>query len=135
MKLNNLVKTVFIKSVRVGRGKGSGLGKACGRGQCGQGQRGTMKPSGFEGGQTSIRKRLPCRGGYKGYNTVQQKLFVINAKFLEGMEANIDILKEKLKIPFYYKRMKVIGEGKEKFFNGKIVKISYRWKNPEKIVA
>ena len=38
------------KKKRVGRGPGSGLGKTSGKGHKGQGQRGTKKKYGFEGG-------------------------------------------------------------------------------------
>lgn len=49
---------------RVGRGKGSGLGKTCGRGTKGAGARtGTPGTYGLkEGGQTPLFKRLPKRG-------------------------------------------------------------------------
>ena len=47
------------KRKRVGRGPGSGLGKTCGKGHKGQGQRGTKKKPGFEGGQTHLQRRMP----------------------------------------------------------------------------
>lgn len=47
---------------RVGRGPGSTLGKTSGKGHKGQGQRGTKKKYGFEGGQTPIYKRQPKMG-------------------------------------------------------------------------
>ncbi len=47
---------------RVGRGRGSGLGKTCGRGQKGQGARGQGPRTGFEGGQIPLQRRLPKRG-------------------------------------------------------------------------
>lgn len=47
---------------RVGRGSGSGLGKTSGWGHKGQGQRGTKKKAGFEGGQTPLYRRLPKLG-------------------------------------------------------------------------
>lgn len=49
---------------RVGRGRSSGHGKTCGRGQKGQKARsGNGKPRiGFEGGQTPLFKRIPKRG-------------------------------------------------------------------------
>ncbi len=48
---------------RVGRGPGSGLGKTSGKGHKGQRARsgGTKRP-GFEGGQTTLSRRLPKRG-------------------------------------------------------------------------
>lgn len=49
---------------RVGRGVGSGLGKTAGRGQKGQKARskGQINKLRFEGGQTSLYRRLPKRG-------------------------------------------------------------------------
>lgn len=48
---------------RVGRGIGSGLGKTCGRGHKGWGQRsGTSRRPGYEGGQMPIYRRVPKRG-------------------------------------------------------------------------
>lgn len=51
------------KRKRVGRGRGSGLGKTCGRGQKGQKSRsGVTNIRAFEGGQTPLYVRLPRRG-------------------------------------------------------------------------
>ena len=51
------------KSVRIGRGTGSGIGKTSGKGQKGQNSRsgGGVRP-GFEGGQMPLDRRLPKRG-------------------------------------------------------------------------
>jgi large subunit ribosomal protein L15 len=52
-----------VKSKRVGRGIGSGLGKTSGRGHKGQKARsGGGVRRGFEGGQTPLYRRLPKRG-------------------------------------------------------------------------
>ena len=59
--LKSAQKTV--KRTRVGRGRGSGLGKTSGRGQKGQKSRsGGGVRRGFEGGQTPLYRRLPKRG-------------------------------------------------------------------------
>ena len=51
------------KRTRVGRGRGSGLGKTCGRGYKGQKSRsGVTNIRAFEGGQTPLYVRLPRRG-------------------------------------------------------------------------
>ena len=47
---------------RVGRGRGSGLGKTCGHGQKGQKARTGVSIRWFEGGQTPLYVRLPRRG-------------------------------------------------------------------------
>ena len=64
MKIEELKPAVKkIKSKRVGRGIGSGLGKTSGRGQKGQKARtGGGVRRGFEGGQTPLYRRLPKRG-------------------------------------------------------------------------
>jgi large subunit ribosomal protein L15 len=63
--LHNLVAPVGArqKQKRVGRGRGSGLGKNCGRGHKGQKKTksGNVRP-GFEGGQLPLARRLPKRG-------------------------------------------------------------------------
>ena len=56
---------------RVGRGRGSGLGKTSGRGHKGTGARtGKGKPAYFEGGQMPLQRRLPKRG-FKPLDTVE----------------------------------------------------------------
>lgn len=64
MELNTLFDNPGSKKKRkrVGRGIGSGKGKTCGRGVKGQKSRAGVAIKGFEGGQTSIVKRLPKRG-------------------------------------------------------------------------
>ena len=65
MRLHNLspMEGSRAKSVRVGRGTGSGIGKTSGKGQKGQNARsgGGVRP-GFEGGQMPLTRRLPKRG-------------------------------------------------------------------------
>ena len=65
MRLHNLspMEGSKAKSVRVGRGTGSGIGKTSGKGQKGQNARsgGGVRP-GFEGGQMPLTRRLPKRG-------------------------------------------------------------------------
>ena len=64
MKLGELKPAVEkTKRTRVGRGIGSGLGKTSGRGHKGQKARsGGGVRRGFEGGQTTLYRRLPKRG-------------------------------------------------------------------------
>jgi len=64
MEIKDLRPTMKkVKSKRVGRGMGSGLGKTSGRGQKGQKARsGGGVRRGFEGGQTPLYRRLPKRG-------------------------------------------------------------------------
>jgi len=64
MKLNELRDNPGArkKSVRVGRGIGSGKGKTAGKGHKGAKARAGVAVNGFEGGQTPIYRRLPKRG-------------------------------------------------------------------------
>ncbi|MGI5891206.1 MAG: 50S ribosomal protein L15 [Bacillota bacterium] len=65
MKLNQLSPAPGSrkKTVRVGRGTGSGAGKTSGRGHKGQNSRaGGGVRLGFEGGQMPLHRRLPKRG-------------------------------------------------------------------------
>lgn len=65
MKLHDLspAKGSKHKSVRVGRGPGSGIGKTSGRGEKGQKSRtGYSSRPGFEGGQMPLIRRVPKRG-------------------------------------------------------------------------
>jgi len=54
---------------RVGRGRGSGIGKTCGRGENGQKKRsGGGKGPLFEGGQMPLYRRIPKLKGIAGGN-------------------------------------------------------------------
>lgn len=74
---------------RVGRGKGSGLGKTSGRGENGQ-----LKHSGggkgplFEGGQMPLMLRLPKRGFVSPF---KKQYTVVNVQDLNKFEANTTI--------------------------------------------
>ena len=69
---------------RKGRGEGSGNGKTAGRGQKGQWARsgGGVRP-GFEGGQMPLARRLPKRGFYNIFGTVNA---VVNVSDLNKFE-------------------------------------------------
>ena len=65
MRLNTLKPGAGAKkdAKRLGRGRGSGLGKTSGRGHKGQKARaGGYHKVGFEGGQMPLQRRLPKRG-------------------------------------------------------------------------
>jgi large subunit ribosomal protein L15 len=70
MRLDNIKSNSKTSKNRVGRGKGSGSGKTCGRGHKGQKSRaGGYHKVGFEGGQMPLYQRLPKRG----FNSRQSK--------------------------------------------------------------
>lgn len=69
---------------RVGRGRGSGLGKSAGRGQDGQLSRsGHTRRYGFEGGQMPLIRRVPKRGFHNKFRT---EYAVLNVAQLAGMD-------------------------------------------------
>src|SRR6202158_5016012 len=69
------------KRMRVGRGIGSGKGRAAGRGGKGRTARSGVRIKGFEGGQMPIHRRLPKRG----FNNIFR---------VEYAEINLDRLQE-----------------------------------------
>ncbi|MFW5432690.1 MAG: 50S ribosomal protein L15 [Methylophilaceae bacterium] len=79
------------ESRRIGRGIGSGYGKTGGRGHKGQHSRsGATHRVGFEGGQTSLQRRLPKRG-FKSLTKANTAR--IRTSELLGLEAKvIDLL-------------------------------------------
>jgi large subunit ribosomal protein L15 len=62
MSLLNNIRISHAKGKRLGRGIGSGKGKTCGAGTKGQKARSGVSIRFFEGGQTSLIRRLPKRG-------------------------------------------------------------------------
>ncbi len=62
MSLLNTIRISHSKGKRLGRGIGSGKGKTCGAGTKGQKARSGVSIRFFEGGQTSLIRRLPKRG-------------------------------------------------------------------------
>lgn len=65
MNLHSLSNTPGARrsSLRVGRGRGNGRGKTCGKGHKGQmARKGHKRKPGFEGGQMRLVRRIPKRG-------------------------------------------------------------------------
>lgn len=83
------------KSVRIGRGIGSGIGKTSGKGHKGQNARsgGGVRP-GFEGGQLPLVRKLPIRG-FNNKNFKKQ-YSIVNVGDLEIFDANTVITLELL---------------------------------------
>lgn len=99
---------------RVGRGPGSGLGKTSGRGHKGQKARsGGGVRLGFEGGQTTLARRLPKRG-FTNFN--RKEYAVINVsdlnRFDEGTTVTPELLKELGILKKQLNGVKVLGNGK-----------------------
>src|SRR5260221_4833212 len=97
MKLNTLKPAPGSKRDRhrVGRGVGSGWGKAAGRGHKGQKARaGGFHKVGFEGGQMPLHRRLPKRG----FRSITRR-FVITVRLgdlerLKADEIDLAVLKQ-----------------------------------------
>ena len=91
MKLHSLSNTVKRENrKRVGRGKGSHLGKTSGRGQKGYGARtGSHEKAYFEGGQIPLFRRLPKRG-FKNPNHIEYT--IVNVSSLEENFENGDVI-------------------------------------------
>ena len=87
MKLNELrpAPGARSKSKRVGRGKGSGLGKTSGRGSKGlRARSGGGTPPGYEGGQMPLQRRLPKRGFR---NIFRKEFAIVQVRDLNRFEA------------------------------------------------
>lgn len=114
MKLHEIQPTMTRKTrKRVGRGPGSGLGKTSGRGQKGQKARsGGGIRLGFEGGQTTLARRLPKRG-FTNFN--RKEYAVLNVKdlnrFEEGTHVTPELLKETGILKKQLAGVKILGEG------------------------
>ena len=117
MKLHELEKNIGAthRKKRVGNGRGSGLGKTCGRGQKGQKARsgGSINPV-FEGGQLPLYRRLPKRGFTN--HMFKTEYAVINVsdlnRFNKGDVITPALLKEKGIIKKQLSGIKVLGNGK-----------------------
>ncbi|MFC3867051.1 50S ribosomal protein L15 [Helicobacter equorum] len=95
---------------RIGRGQGSGMGKTSTRGGKGQTARtGYKAKRGFEGGQQPLQRRLPK----VGFTSRVSKPYVVNADKVSVLDSLTEItmvsLKEKITIPSYVMRIKIIG--------------------------
>lgn len=101
---------------RVGRGRGSGMGKTSCRGGKGATARsGNETRIQFEGGQTPLFRRLPKRGFN---NPFKKKYAVINlrdiAQFEKGTTVNTEKLKDAGLIKKVLDGVKVLGDGEIK---------------------
>lgn len=113
---------------RVGRGNASGHGTYSGRGVKGAGQRKSRySHPGFEGGQTSIIRRLPKLKGFKNPNKLIYQ--VVNLRdlnvFNDGDEVTLQSLLEKRLIRKKGQPVKILGDGKlERKLTIKVHKLS-----------
>lgn len=116
MKLHELAPNPGAKHERkrLGRGIGSGLGKTSGKGHKGQNSRaGGGVRLGFEGGQTSLLRRLPKRGFSN--EPFRVRYAVVNVEALERFESGTvvtpELLAESRLCKGAMKGVKVLGTG------------------------
>jgi large subunit ribosomal protein L15 len=97
MHLNTLSPAPGAKKAkkRVGRGRGSGLGKTAGRGHKGQKSRsgGSVRP-GFEGGQMPLKQRLPKFGFTSRKSLVHAEVRLHELNNIQGDVVDIHALKD-----------------------------------------
>jgi large subunit ribosomal protein L15 len=116
--LNDQITTIAgsnKKRKRVGRGKGTGHGKTCGRGHKGCGSRsgGSVRGT-YEGGQMPLFRRLPKRG-FNNYN-YETRYAIVNVSQLEtvfsdGTSINIEQLVSAGLVDSIKSRVKILGDG------------------------
>ena len=114
MSLNTLkpAKGSKPRAKRVGRGRGTGMGKTSTKGQKGQGAHNKHKGPGFEGGQTKMALRFPKRG-FKNFSRVA--FAVVNVGALDKLtvtgEITAQVLKENKVIADVLGGLRVLGDG------------------------
>ena len=115
MKLHELSPAPgSVKDVkRIGRGHGSGQGKTAGKGHKGQKARpgGGVRP-GFEGGQTTLARRIPKRGFNNIFRTEYATVNVADLnKFVDGTVVDTELLKASGLIKKELDGVKILGNG------------------------
>lgn len=116
MNLNDINRgiTKHRRPKRVGRGKGTGLGKTSGRGHKGQGARaGWSRLATFEGGQMPLVRRIPKRGFN---NRFALSVAIVNVTDLDklfqaGEEVNPESLRARGLVRGAFDVLKVLGDG------------------------
>ncbi|MGN0005812.1 MAG: 50S ribosomal protein L15 [Candidatus Gastranaerophilaceae bacterium] len=101
------------KSKRVGRGRASGHGKTCCRGNNGEGQRsGRSSKRGFEGGQMPGYRQMPKLKGFKNFNALNYaEINVSDIEALNLEEVDLDVLKSMKKAHSSSDELRVLGNG------------------------
>ena len=97
---------------RKGRGHGSGNGKTAGKGHKGQKARSGAKPSGFEGGQMPLARRVPKRGFVNIFATHYATVNVSDLeKFEDGAVVDAQALLDAGILKKTLDGVKVLGNG------------------------
>jgi len=100
---------------RIGRGRGSGVGKTSGRGHKGAGSRsGYSRRPGFEGGQMQYFRRIPKRGfSNADFKIVYSIVNVasLQERFEKGDTVDVAALVEKGLVRNFKNPVKILGQG------------------------
>ena len=97
---------------RVGRGRGSGVGKTSGRGQKGQMSRsGSGRKLGFEGGQMPLIRRIPKRGFNHASAPVIRPVNVGDLNRFEEGRVDVEALRASGLVNGNCDGVKILGEG------------------------
>ena len=129
MNLNDVLSKVKKRPTRkrCGRGRGSGLGKTSGRGHKGAASRsGWRRRYGYDGGQTSLIRRLPKRG-FTPLNRIEYQVVNLDQlkDFAAGSVVTVEALIAAGKVRKNAGPIKVLGRGKlEKKLSLRINKVS-----------
>lgn len=102
------------RPLRVGRGKGAGQGKLCGRGQDGHKSRsGYSRHPGMVGEDLPMMRRVPKRGFINSFadDTVAVNVSDLCEVFDAGAEVTPDILEAKGIVKKRFDRIKILGDG------------------------
>jgi len=105
----------YKKRKRLGRGRGTGHGKTCGRGHKGCGSRpGSSARPTYEGGRMPLFRRLPKRG-FNNYNFARRYEIVnvsqLERVFSDGAVISIQELAAANLIDSAGSRVKILGDG------------------------
>lgn len=103
------------KRKRIGRGKGSGMGKTCGRGHKGCGQRaGSGGMSNHEGGQMQLFRRIPKRG-FSNFDFARRYEIVnvsqLESFFDDGTDISVEALVSVGLVDSVKSKVKILGDG------------------------
>ncbi|MHC4975718.1 MAG: 50S ribosomal protein L15 [Planctomycetota bacterium] len=101
---------------RIGRGRGSGVGKTSGRGHKGAGSRaGYSRKPAFEGGQMPYFRRIPKRGFTNAnftttFRIVNLRAIVAHPDFANGGDVNAQTLEASGLVPHSTEPIKILGD-------------------------
>jgi len=115
MRLNELKPGPGSKKtkLRVGRGASAGQGKTCGRGGKGQkARKGGYHKVGFEGGQTTLYRRLPKVGFRSAMQRTRAEVTLNDLLKVKGEVIDLAALKAASVVPAPTERARIILSGK-----------------------